>query len=203
MNPSMIRFLSIAILSGLGLALLPTASALDPAQEKELKRVQQKRLDATNLQGVAREQALLQARAELEKLIKENAWAKYSIEVRMERVQFLEDLEAFGGAVGAIRGWDELMKQNPRNTPKLLEQYHDGYYHLVYCLYKNATKMAPGAQQAASIKQAAFLIVKLETAMPDMGADFLKKRYKELLEKEPILKNWYVKEGGKALVEDK
>lgn len=164
-----------------------------------LLRIRLQRQAAAEFQGQEKKDKLLAARADLEAMLKED-WAKKSMDVRKERIQILEDLEAFGGPAGAIRAWDELMKQNPRNNDQMLVQYYDCYYHLVYCLYKNGLKIPAQAQRDASLKQAAFLIVKLEGGLPNMGADFLKKRYEELLKKEPLLKEWYLKEGGKALV---
>ncbi len=64
---------------------------------------------------------------------------------------------------------------------------------LNYWLTKNSLKTTTPAAREKNLKQAATFIVKLETNQPDMGAEHLKKRYEDLLAKEPLLKEAYLK----------
>jgi hypothetical protein len=51
-------------------------------------------------------------------------------------------------------------------------------------------KLPDDEKKKAALRRAAGLIVKLETTMPDMGSDALKKRYQTLL-RDPALKEQY------------
>jgi hypothetical protein len=123
---------------------------------------------------------------EMKKIL--NSWGKTSLDAKKEQNHLLEDQEKYAAAA---RSWNELMSnirpQLTRNA-KLEEQYFDCYYHLVYCLYKNAYKMTDENKKKENIRRAASLLVKLKKSKPDMGGRDLKKKYDNLLENEKSLK---------------
>jgi hypothetical protein len=124
-------------------------------------------------------------------------WGRKSFEVQRERVQLLEDLERYGGADGAIVGWNSLMKQIQPSDESRRRIYFDCYYHLVYCYYKNAQKIPDPKKKEDGIRRAAGFITKLETSEPTFGGDHLKDMYRKLLDSEPPLKQQYKEQGGK------
>ena len=93
---------------------------------------------------------------------------------------------------GAIHEWNKLMQtMRPKlGDNKIKEQYYDCYYHMAYCLYKNALKMPVAKTRTHNIRVAANWIFKLE-AKQDAAADICKKRFQELLEQETALKEQY------------
>jgi hypothetical protein len=117
-------------------------------------------------------------------------WGQRSIDARKEQIFLLEDEGKFAPA---IRAWTELMTSVRRQidqNARLRDQYFECYYHLVHCRYQHAMKLADDEKKKAALRRTAGLIVKLETTMPDMGSDTLKKRYQVLL-KDPALKEQY------------
>jgi hypothetical protein len=117
-------------------------------------------------------------------------WGQRSIDARKEQIFLLEDEGKFAPA---IRAWTELMTSVRRQidqNARLRDQYFDCYYHLVHCRCQHAMKLSDDEKKKAALRRAAGLIVKLETTMPDMGSDALKKRYQTLL-RDPALKEQY------------
>ena len=88
--------------------------------------------------------------------------------------------------------WNDLLKQlQPRlNNPQTKEQYFDGYFHLAQAIYQHALRLKDPAQQKKFLKTAASYITKLEQS-PDPTVEPTKKRFVELMEKEPLLKAEY------------
>jgi hypothetical protein len=119
-------------------------------------------------------------------------WGRNNLEARKESVLILEDQEMYAGKGGAILAWNNLMQQlRPRlSDNKIKEQYFDCYYHLTCCIFKNALKMNDPQKKARDIRVAANFIIKLET-QPDGGGELAKRKFTELLEKEPLLKERY------------
>jgi hypothetical protein len=117
-------------------------------------------------------------------------WGQRSIDARKEQIFLQEDEGKFAPA---IRAWTELLTSVRRQidqNARLRDQYFDCYYHLVHCRYEHAMKLPEDEKKKAALRRAAGLIVKLETTMPDMGSDALKKRYQTLL-RNPALKEQY------------
>ena len=122
------------------------------------------------------------------------AWGKRSIDVQIERVKLLEDQGQYllPNRAGAIHEWNKLMQSmRPRLADnKIMEQYFDCYYHLAWCIYKNALKIPDARQRKQGVQQAAKYIVRFENQQ-DTAAEICKKRFQELLEQEPALKTQY------------
>jgi hypothetical protein len=126
------------------------------------------------------------------KTIQSAPWGQANLEARKERILLLEDQEKFAGKEGAILAWNTLMQQlRPHlSDNKIKEQYFECYYHLTYCIFKNALKTNDPTKLAKDIRIAANFIVKLE-AQSDGGGEIAKKRFAELMNKEPLLKEQY------------
>jgi tetratricopeptide (TPR) repeat protein/TolA-binding protein len=126
--------------------------------------------------------------------IQQAPWGKHNLEVRKERIFLLEDQGKYSlpQKHGAIPEWDRLMQSlKPRlSDPKIKEQYFDAYYHLTFCLFKNADKLSDPQRKAQYTRVAANYIVKLQ-AQQDPATEPCKKRFEELLQKEPLLKQEY------------
>ena len=73
---------------------------------------------------------------------------------------------------------------------RIKEEYFDCYYHLTYCIFKNALKKSDQKLRQRDIHVAASFIARLEEQQ-DGATDVCKKRFEELLEKEPLLKQEY------------
>jgi tetratricopeptide (TPR) repeat protein len=133
--------------------------------------------------------------------IQETPWGKHNLEVRKELIYLLEDQGKYSlpQKQGAIPEWDRLMQAlKPKlSDPKIKEQYFDAYYHLTYCLFKNADKLSDSKRKAQYTRVAANYIVKLE-AQQDPATEPCKKRFEELLQKEPVLKQEYDTLKGKS-----
>jgi hypothetical protein len=142
----------------------------------------------------ARELRLAKQFDEADKVLKEmlaTEQGKRSIGVQKELIFLLEDQEKY---VPAFKAWDKLMKEklHPRlQDARYKEQYYEAYYHLTFCYYKYASKLTDENKKQAAIKRAAGFITKLEGSVPDRGGEALRKKYDELLEKEPDLKQRY------------
>jgi len=118
-------------------------------------------------------------------------WGSKSLDVKKELNSLWEDEEKFAAAG---RAWNEMMSSlRPLidKNPKYKDLYFECYYHLVFCIYKNALGAKDKAKKEEGINRAANLIVTLQQSKSDMGGEGLKKQYDELLEKEAILKSAY------------
>src|SRR5207245_2461052 len=109
-------------------------------------------------------------------------------------ILLLEDQEQYqlSRTQGAIPQWNQLMLSlRPKlQDNRIKEQYFDCYYHLTYCIFQNALKKSDKKQQEKEIQAAASFVARLED-QPDTGVEMCKKRFHELLEKEPLLKEAY------------
>jgi tetratricopeptide (TPR) repeat protein len=121
---------------------------------------------------------------------KEPGWGAKNMDAQKERIFLLEEEGKYGAA--AVQ-WDALIKaiQKNFNAPGMKEQYLECYYHLTNAQYKNGVNNPDPAKKTAIIKQAAGFITNLESKMPDFGGEASQKRFTDLLEKEPMLKEQY------------
>jgi tetratricopeptide (TPR) repeat protein len=121
---------------------------------------------------------------------KEPGWGAKNMDAQKERIFLLEEEGKFGNA--AVQ-WDALIKaiQKNLNAPGMKDQYLECYFHLTNAQYKNGLNNPDPAKKTAIIKQAAGFITNLESKMPDFGGEASQKRFVELLEKEPMLKEQY------------
>lgn len=121
-------------------------------------------------------------------------WGKQNLEAKKESILLLEDQEKYqlSRSQGAIPEWNQLMLSlRPKlQDNRIKEQYFDCYYHLTYCIFKNALKKTDPKARQKDIHVAATFIARL-MEQPDTGVEPCKKHFEELLEKEPLLKNEY------------
>src|SRR5262249_44293291 len=121
-------------------------------------------------------------------------WGKHHLEAKKESILLLEDQEKYqlSRNQGAIPEWNQLMLSlRPKlQDNRIKEQYFDCYYHLTYCIFKNALKKVDKKLRQKDIHVAATFIARLEE-QADTGIEECKKRLEELLAKEPVLKKEY------------
>jgi hypothetical protein len=126
--------------------------------------------------------------------IRATEWGMHYLEARKESILLLEDQEKYqlSRTQGAIPEWNQLMLSlRPKlQDNKIKEQYFDCYYHLAYCIYKNALKKSDPRLRQKEIHVAATFIARL-AEQPDPAIEACKKRFEELLTKEPLLKAEY------------
>jgi hypothetical protein len=129
-----------------------------------------------------------QARDKLKALLG-SSWGSKNLDVKKELNSLWEDEEKFAAAGKA---WNDMMSSlRPLidKNPKYKDLYFECYYHLVFCIYKNALLIQDKTKKEEGIQRAANLIVTLQQSKPDMGGEGLKKQYDDLLEKETVLKS--------------
>jgi hypothetical protein len=121
-------------------------------------------------------------------------WGKQYREAKKEGIFLLEDQEQYqlSRTRGAIPEWNQLMQSlRPRlQDNRIKEEYFDCYYHLTYCIFRNALKKSDKKQRQHDIHVAAGFIAWLEEQQ-DSATDGCKKRFQELLRSEPLLKQEY------------
>jgi hypothetical protein len=112
------------------------------------------------------------------------------MDAQKERIFLLEEQGKYGNA--AVQ-WDALIKaiQKNFNAPGMKDQYLECYFHLTNAQYRNGLNNPDPTKRATIIKQAAGFITNLESKMPDFGGEASQKRFTELLEKEPMLREQY------------
>jgi hypothetical protein len=141
------------------------------------------------------------ARALLDEILKgkdgKPGWGAKNIDAQKAHVLVLEDEEKY--AVAAIL-CDKYVKQLVRRLDdnRLKDYYFEFYYHLVYCILKHGQGTDNTEKKTKAIHDAAQRIVALEKAQSGLGNRESKKRFDELLEKEPELREQYnALKGGK------
>jgi hypothetical protein len=121
-------------------------------------------------------------------------WGK-GFDVRKEVSQTWMDEQKYGAAA---KQWSDTIasfgKPDFSKMPaKVKENYFEARYEHIYCMYMYAKLIDPkdpkvGDKKPEYIKRAANLIVQLEFFPPkDMGGEQFRKKYDELLKKEPAL----------------
>jgi hypothetical protein len=121
-------------------------------------------------------------------------WGKHHLEAKKESILLLEDQEKYqlSRTQGAIPEWNQLMLSlRPKlQDNRIKEQYFDCYYHLTYCIFKSALKKSDKRGRQKDIHAAATFIARLEE-QPDTAVEGCKKRFEQLMAKEPLLKAEY------------
>jgi hypothetical protein len=144
---------------------------------------------------------------------------KRSLEVRYERIHILEDQ---GQYVRAAREWDKIMKSLAplmNSHPELLQkskkqplgdkesaqlarqnryrdEYFDCYFHFVECCVQHALTATDSAKRAERLQRAAVYILRLEENQPELWLESQQQRYRDMLDKEPLLKTQYTELKG-------
>jgi hypothetical protein len=124
-------------------------------------------------------------------------WGAKNLEVQKLRVRLLEEQGKYAAAFNLS---DKFVTQLVKylNDNKLKEHYFEFYYHLVYCLLKHGQGQDDANKKAEFIRMAALRMITLEKRQNGFGSDESKKRFEELLAKEPELREQYnTLKGGK------
>jgi hypothetical protein len=117
-------------------------------------------------------------------------WGAKNLDAQELRIMLMEDEGQYGqAALMCDRFVTQLVRRLDDN--KLKEYYFKFYYHLVYCIYKNGQALDNSEQKAKAIKDAAQRMVTLHNRQGGFGSDESRKRFEELLEKEPELREQY------------
>jgi ATP-dependent protease HslVU (ClpYQ) peptidase subunit len=126
-------------------------------------------------------------------------WGKRDIGAQKEAIFLLEEDGKYAEA--ALRA-NALVKQllpkiSEDNNKK--ENYLELYYHVAYCFLKHGQGLDDAAKKEKMLKEAAHQIVELEKKQDGFGSEASRKRFEDLLDKEPQLKERYEQEktGGK------
>jgi hypothetical protein len=126
--------------------------------------------------------------------ILDSDWGMHHLEAKKESILLLEDQEEYqlSRTQGAIPQWNQLMLSlRPKlQDNRTKEQYFDCYYHLTYCIFKNALKKSDQRSRQKEIHVAATFIARLEE-QHDAATEVCKQRFEELLAKEALLKAEY------------
>jgi hypothetical protein len=136
--------------------------------------------------------------------IENEGWAK--LQIMKQKANMYQLQQKWGAAAVA---WKQIMERlGPQiQQPKFKEQYYEGYFNYIKCLYQYAvTYQNPklNAQELAVkrneyVERAAKLIIKVEEAEPaNMGSPGLKEQYADLLKNNPPLKQAYDKSKAAA-----
>jgi hypothetical protein len=125
-------------------------------------------------------------------------WGARDLEALKERGHLLEAQEKYAPAFNL---WAQLVRQlvkqaNTDNAKK--EHYLECYYHMTWCLYKHGQGLDSAEKKAKAVRDAAQQIVQVERRWEGFGSDASKKRYTDLLNAEPALKEAYEQLKGKG-----
>jgi hypothetical protein len=142
-----------------------------------------------------------EARTLLDEILKgkdgKGGWGAKNIDAQKSLVLQLEEEQKYSAAALIC---DKYVKQLVRRLDdnKLKDYYFDFYYHLVYSILKHGQSLSDSTKKAKSVHDAAQRMVALEKAQGGFGNDESRKRFEELLEKEPNLRQEYnALKGGK------
>lgn len=119
-------------------------------------------------------------------------WGATDIQVLKEMILVSEDLEEYGPAAqvanALVRGMSKKVTPENKAKNKLLDEYLDCYYHLVYSLNKFSKASKTATRRDKYLKQAAMELNQFAKSFPDFGSEESKARFTKLLGDEPELK---------------
>jgi hypothetical protein len=145
--------------------------------------------------------ALDKARALLDEILKgkdgKPGWGARIIDAQKAHVLLLEAEQKYAAAATLC---DKYVKQLVRRIDdnRAKDHYFEFYYHLVFCILKHGQGTDNTEKKTKAVHDAAQRIVALEKAQSGFGSEESKKRFDELLEKEPELREQYNSlKGGK------
>jgi hypothetical protein len=136
------------------------------------------------------------ARKVLEEIIgtkQKPGWGLRSIEALKERLLLEEDEGKYAQAALESNALVKQLLPKISSDNAMKEHYLECYYHITYCFLKHAQGIDDPAKKDKLLKEAAAQIVQLEKKWEGFGSESSKKRFEELLGKEPQLKEEYDK----------
>jgi len=129
------------------------------------------------------------ASAEIKKIL--TSWGRNNLDAQKEQIFILEDEEKYAQAANM---WSRLMQEKLKphlgKDNRLTEQYFECYYHRVWRIYKFGMKQSDVEKKQRYVKQAANLILQLDSSKIVL-ADYLKKKFDDLLKQEAPLRKQY------------
>jgi hypothetical protein len=136
------------------------------------------------------------ARKVLDEIIgtkQKQGWGLRNIDALKERVLLEEDEGKYAAAALEANALVKQLLPKVSADNAMKEQYLECYYHVTYCFLKHAQGLDDTAKKEKLLKEAASQIVQLEKKWDGFGSEASKKRFEELLGKEPQLKDEYDK----------
>jgi hypothetical protein len=182
------------------------ANPNDKPEDKEKREQEDRRKEAfyhhvrlTYVRELRLDKQFDKASAEIKKILA--GWGRNNLDAQKEQIFILEDEEKYAPAATM---WSRMMQDKLKpyvgKDNRLTEQYFECYYHRVWCVYKFGMKQTDADKKQKYINQAANLILQLDRSKVTL-ADYLRKKFDDLLKQEPPLKKQYdeLKKGEKAV----
>jgi hypothetical protein len=120
-------------------------------------------------------------------------WGRRNIDALKERVFLEEDEGKYAQAALEANAIVKQLLPKVNTDNSLKEHYLECYYHVAFCFLKHAQGLDDVAKKEKALKDAAVQIVQLEKKWDGFGSEASRKRFEELLAKEPDLKEAYEK----------
>jgi tetratricopeptide (TPR) repeat protein len=126
-------------------------------------------------------------------------WGQRDIGAQKERIFLLEEDGKYAEAALMANSLVKQLLPKASADNVMKENYLECYYHVAYCFLKHGQAQEDASKKDKLIKDAAKQVVELEKKWDGFGSDASKKRFEELLAKEPQLKEQYeqLKSAGK------
>ncbi len=118
-------------------------------------------------------------------------WGQRDVGAQKERVFLLEEDGKYADAALLANSLVKQLLPRASSDNAMKENYLECYYHVAYCFLKYGQGLEDAAKKDKMIKDAAKQVVELEKKWEGFGSDASKKRFEELLAKEPQLKEQY------------
>jgi len=120
-------------------------------------------------------------------------WGARNIDALKERIYLMIAQEHYAEAARLANSLvKQLLTKTGDNTFK--EHYLECYYLQVLALYKHAQVVSNPARKEKEMREAGTMVAQLEKKWENFGTDASRKRFTELLDKEPELKSEYEKQ---------
>jgi hypothetical protein len=126
-------------------------------------------------------------------------WGQRDIGAQKEAIFLLEEDGKYADAALKANALVQKLKDKANSDNAMKDHYLELYYHVAYCFLKHGQGLTDPAKKEKMLKEAAHQVVELEKKWEGFGSDVSRKRFEELLAKEPDLKERYEqqKSGGK------
>jgi hypothetical protein len=118
-------------------------------------------------------------------------WGQRDITAQKEAIFLLEEDGKYADA--ALRANALVRQLLPKTSGDnvMKEHYLELYYHVAYCFLKHGQGLDDAAKKEKMLKEAAHQVVELEKKWDGFGSEASRKRFEELLAREPLLKERY------------
>ncbi len=117
-------------------------------------------------------------------------WGVRDISAQKESIFLLEEDGKYADAALKANALVQKLKDKTSDND-MKNHYLELYYHVAYCFLKHGQGLADPAKKEKMLKEAAHQVVELEKKWEGFGSDVSRKRFEELLAREPDLKERY------------